>query len=77
MKENEWITSKEACLLTGYSMLYLRRLLRQGKINSIKVGREWKIEKISIEKRMEETNSLNDGRRGARPWLHRKKRSNN
>jgi excisionase family DNA binding protein len=34
----EWITTTEAAQLTGYNVRYLRQLVNQGKIRSVKRG---------------------------------------
>jgi len=43
-----WITVDEAESLTGYSVAYLRRLARWGRIGARKVNRFWLIERASL-----------------------------
>lgn len=45
----EYISTQEASDLTGYSIQYLQRLLRQGKINAVKKGGMYWIELNSLE----------------------------
>lgn len=44
----EWITTAEACQISGYSLQYLRRLLRDGTIQGRKWGREWMVGRDSL-----------------------------
>jgi excisionase family DNA binding protein len=44
-----WITTAEAGELTGYSIEYLRRLARKGKVKAHKVGRSWLFDKEDLE----------------------------
>jgi len=44
----EWITSAEAAAITGYHVKYVRRLVRDGKIDGAKRGRDWWIDKESV-----------------------------
>jgi excisionase family DNA binding protein len=45
----EWITTKEAAELTGYQVKYMRHLVREGKIEDAKRGRDWWIDKPGVE----------------------------
>lgn len=45
---DEWLTVKQACELTGYDDEYLRRLLREDKIRSQKFGHVWMVSKASL-----------------------------
>ena len=40
----KYLTVLAATELTGYNVKYLRRLLRQGKLDSIQVGQTWLIQ---------------------------------
>ena len=44
----EWITTKEAAKLTGYSSVTLRQFAREGRIKGRKWGRDWFLEKASV-----------------------------
>ena len=56
----EWITTKEARALTGYNLEYIRRMIRRGVIAAEKKGRDWWVDRASIEayaERMEKLGS--------------------
>jgi excisionase family DNA binding protein len=36
-----WVTTAQAAELTGYNVKYLRQLVRDGRIEARKVGRDW------------------------------------
>jgi excisionase family DNA binding protein len=62
----EWpsYTIKEASRKTGYNEEYLRRLIRQGKIEAVKVGPAYLIRVDSLEKYLEEIEDSDDARTG-------------
>lgn len=43
-----WLTTKGAAELSGYSVKYLRRLARQGRIEARKIGRDWLVSRDSL-----------------------------
>ena len=45
---NEWLNTSEGAELTGFSVDYVRRLARAGRIEARKVGRDWLIERASL-----------------------------
>jgi excisionase family DNA binding protein len=45
---SEWITTQEAARLTGYSVEYIRRLVRQGRVVAKKWLRDWIISRHSL-----------------------------
>ena len=47
---------------TGYNMQYLRRLLRSGKLEGIKIGQIWLIEMQSLEIYIEHVENTSDRR---------------
>jgi excisionase family DNA binding protein len=53
-----WIGSQEAAELTGYTVLYLCRLARDGRLRVTKLGREWLFERESLLKWKEQMNEL-------------------
>lgn len=59
-------TIKEASQKTGYNEEYLRRLIRQGKLDAIKVGPTYLIRKDSLEKYIAEVQEDDDARTGPR-----------
>lgn len=64
----EWTgyTIKEASEKTGYNEEYLRRLIRQGKLESEKIGPFYFIRAESLEKYLAEVKDSNDSRTGPR-----------
>ena len=52
--------------MTGYSEAYIRRLAKQGKILARKVGRDWLIDRESLQAYKEQMDSLGDQRHN--PW---------
>ena len=44
----EWITTAEAVKLSGYHAVYLRELIRIGKIKAQKFGPVWQIDRHSL-----------------------------
>jgi hypothetical protein len=53
-----------ACKISGYNQQYLRRLLRTEKLDGIKVGQVWLIERVSLENHLSLCNQSQDKRRG-------------
>lgn len=43
-----WLTTDESAELTGYSVAYLRRLVREGRVLARKVQREWLVNRDSL-----------------------------
>jgi excisionase family DNA binding protein len=62
----DWITTKEAAELTGYSMQYVRRLMRQGRVVAKKWFRDWVISKQSLVEYKKTMDKL--GRARYNPW---------
>ena len=53
----EWINTSEGAELTGFSVDYVRRLARAGRIGARKTGRDWLVNKksaLAYAKKMEE-----------------------
>lgn len=48
MIKNEWITTTEAALLTGYNNEYIRRLVRTEKVRARKFGIVWQVDRESL-----------------------------
>lgn len=44
----DWITTTEAAKLSGYHPVYLRELIRGGKIKAQKFGEVWQIDRRSL-----------------------------
>jgi len=64
----EWASYsiKEASEKTGYNEEYLRRLIRQGKIEAVKVGPAYLIRVESLKRYIEQTQTPDDARTGPR-----------
>lgn len=60
MSAPEWVSVKEAADLAGYDPEYVRRLMRQGKVKASKLsgGREWMIERSSMQAYIKTMQSL-------------------
>lgn len=65
---NNCISVKTAAEYSGYSLQYMRRLLRLGKLAGLKLGQIWLIEMESLESYLVIADSSEDQRMGAR-WL--------
>jgi excisionase family DNA binding protein len=61
-----WITTAEAETLTGYSRAYLRGLASRGGVVARKVGRDWLIERESLQAYKARMDELGDRRHD--PW---------
>jgi len=48
MKNNEWITTNEACEISSYHPDHLRVLIRAGKIQAQKFGPVWQVDRNSL-----------------------------
>ncbi len=60
---NNHISDKVACKFIGYSLQYLRRLLRTGKL-AIKIGQVWMIELTTFKAYLETEATATDQRFG-------------
>jgi len=69
----EWITSAEASELTNYHVKYIRRLVKEGKIAGVKRGRDWWIDKASVEAYVNEMKQLGSAKHD--PWRVRARRN--
>jgi len=61
---NNHISVKVAAEISGYSLQYLRRLLRNGKLVGFKIGQIWLIEKTIFEVYLEKAIQATDRRFG-------------
>ena len=62
----KYISVQAAAELTGYNIQYLRRILRAGKLEGIKIGQIWLIEMKSLETYLKRIESTSDRRCGPR-----------
>ena len=44
----DWITTKEAAELTGYSMSHFRNLIRWNRLKAKKLGRDWFLKRKEV-----------------------------
>ena len=45
---NDWITTSEACKISGYHGDHLRELIREGKIEGRKFATVWQVDRNSL-----------------------------
>jgi excisionase family DNA binding protein len=61
---NNHISVQVAASYSGYSLQYLRRLLRTGKLEGIKIGQLWLVEKGAFDLYFEQAQDATDQRFG-------------
>ena len=61
---NGHVTVQAAADVTGYNIQYMRRLLRSGTLEGIKIGQIWLIEIQSLETYLQHVESTSDRRCG-------------
>jgi excisionase family DNA binding protein len=61
-----WLTIAGAAELTDYSRAYVRQLANRGRIDARKVGRDWLIERQSLEAYRQQMEALGPGKHD--PW---------
>ncbi len=44
----DWITTRQAAEISGYSMKHVRRLITSGKVKGQRFGRDWQISQTSL-----------------------------
>jgi excisionase family DNA binding protein len=59
----DWLTTSQACELSGYHPDYVRKLLQSGRINGRKWGNSWMVDRSSLVAYLERVESKG-GRRG-------------
>ena len=62
----DWLTTEEASQLTGYSISYLRHLIRQNKVEAQKKGGQFWVERKSLLAYAKEAAKSEDKRHGAK-----------
>jgi excisionase family DNA binding protein len=60
------ISVKAAADFAGYSIQYLRRLLRQGRLEGVKIGQVWLINLASLDTYLKRARLMSDRRCGPR-----------
>jgi excisionase family DNA binding protein len=63
------ISVKAASLYSGYSIQYLRRLLRQSRLRGIKLGQIWFIDKTALDEYISNAMNSEDNRFGAHGYF--------
>jgi hypothetical protein len=58
------VSVKAAAEFSGYSIQYLRRLLRAGQLDGIKIGQVWLIKLASLKAYSKRAHCFGDGRLG-------------
>ena len=61
---NNCVSVRGAVLHSGYNMQYLRRLLRDDRLNGMKLGQIWLIDKRTLEAYLEIAHQTKDKRFG-------------
>jgi len=61
---NNHISVQVAVSYSGYSLQYLRRLLRTGKLEGIKIGQLWLVDKGAFDLYIEQAQDATDQRFG-------------
>jgi len=61
---NNCISVKAAAYHSGYNIQYLRRLLRSGTLEGVKIGQMWLIEKDALETYLNRAETTSDRRCG-------------
>jgi excisionase family DNA binding protein len=54
----EWITTQEAAELTGYDVTHVRWLVRENRVIGQKFGRDWMVNRRSIQHYFDEMSKL-------------------
>ena len=54
----EYIETDEAAKKLNYHVEHVRRMMREGSIKGIKLGRTWLVQKKSLEEYLERTSSM-------------------
>lgn len=62
----EWMTTKEAAELTGYSSIHLRQLAQRGRVKSLKKGRDWLLHREALMAYVDEMKRLGPAKHD--PW---------
>jgi excisionase family DNA binding protein len=62
----EWITTKEAAELTGYTARYLRKAIARGRLQGIRRGRDWFLKRDEVLSYAEEMRRLGPAKHD--PW---------
>ena len=61
---NNHISVQAAALCSGYSLQYLRRLLRKGELEGTKIGQLWLVDKSALDAYIKKAQDSSDQRFG-------------
>ena len=61
---NQHITVQASAEVTGYNIQYLRRMLRSGALEGVKIGQMWLIEMDALESHLKRMENTSDRRYG-------------
>ena len=64
--KKEWITTREAAELTGYSMGYVRNAIHRGRLPAEKFGRDWMLKRSEVLAYAEKMKALGPAKHN--PW---------
>ena len=59
---DEWLTVNEAAKLTGYNPEYIRRLVRENKVQARKFSIVWMVDRISLLAYLEKAQAMGEKR---------------
>ncbi len=60
------LTVQEAAEVSGYNAQYLRRLLRDCKLEGVKIGQMWLVDKAALDSYIEKAQNSTDQRFGSK-----------
>ena len=63
---SDWITTKAAAELTGYDVTHVRWLIREDRIEGQKFGRDWMVNRKSIQNYTDKMKQLGSAKHD--PW---------
>ncbi len=69
----DWLTTYEAAMVSGYNPDYIRQLIRSNKVQGRKWGLAWQVNRRSLEEYLKTAEKLGE-RRGAKPRPGSKRR---
>ncbi len=64
--DEDWITTNEACKISGYTSRHIRRLLESELVEGKRWGRDWQVSKTSLLDYMKRTENKGE-KRGPKP----------
>ena len=67
---NNYVSVRVAAEYSGYSLQYLRRLLRNGKLGGIKIGQLWLVDKGALDACLEQVRKATDQRFGPKQFYY-------